>query len=210
MAANGIPSRVANARELNATVSPTRRRWGAAAIVATVIVSSGPSCGHTDNAAPQLDSTNVVASVVVLPESVSLAVSNTAQFAATIRATSGNVISGSDVSWRSSKPDVATVSSAGLVTALTPGNATVTATSSGTSGNASVSVVAAATCALIEGVSKKPTGSSCAPPRASPLRRNQGRHTGARDLLAPVYGWFTEGFDTPDLKEATALLDELA
>jgi predicted ATPase len=31
-----------------------------------------------------------------------------------------------------------------------------------------------------------------------------------RDLLAPVYGWFTEGFDTLDLKEAKALLDELA
>jgi class 3 adenylate cyclase/predicted ATPase len=42
------------------------------------------------------------------------------------------------------------------------------------------------------------------------LRRDQGRHTEARDLLAPVYGWFTEGFDTPDLKEAKALLDELA
>jgi predicted ATPase len=32
----------------------------------------------------------------------------------------------------------------------------------------------------------------------------------ARDLLAPVYGWFTEGFDTRDLKKAKALLDELA
>ena len=32
----------------------------------------------------------------------------------------------------------------------------------------------------------------------------------ARELLAPVYGWFTEGFDTRDLKEARALLDELA
>jgi len=41
------------------------------------------------------------------------------------------------------------------------------------------------------------------------LRRDQGRHTEARDLLAPVYGWFTEGFDTPDLKEAKVLLDEL-
>jgi predicted ATPase len=41
------------------------------------------------------------------------------------------------------------------------------------------------------------------------LRREQGRRTEARDLLAPVYGWFTEGFDTPDLKEAKALLDEL-
>jgi len=42
------------------------------------------------------------------------------------------------------------------------------------------------------------------------LRHAQGRRAEARDLLAPVYGWFTEGFDTPDLKEAKALLDELA
>ena len=37
----------------------------------------------------------------------------------------------------------------------------------------------------------------------------QGLRTAARELLAPVYGWFTEGFDTADLKEAKALLDEL-
>jgi class 3 adenylate cyclase/predicted ATPase len=42
------------------------------------------------------------------------------------------------------------------------------------------------------------------------LRRDQGRRAEARDLLAPVYGWFTEGFNTPDLKEAKALLGELA
>jgi predicted ATPase len=41
------------------------------------------------------------------------------------------------------------------------------------------------------------------------LLSDQGRHAEARDLLAPVYGWFTEGFDTPDLKQAKALLDEL-
>jgi predicted ATPase len=41
------------------------------------------------------------------------------------------------------------------------------------------------------------------------LRRDQGRRPDARDLLAPVYHWFTEGFDTPDLKEAKALLEEL-
>jgi predicted ATPase len=38
----------------------------------------------------------------------------------------------------------------------------------------------------------------------------QGRRAEARDLLAPVYGWFTEGFGTADLKEAKAVLDELA
>jgi predicted ATPase len=42
------------------------------------------------------------------------------------------------------------------------------------------------------------------------LRRDQGKPEEARDLLAPVYGWFTEGFDTLDLKEAKALLGALA
>jgi predicted ATPase len=41
------------------------------------------------------------------------------------------------------------------------------------------------------------------------LRRDQGKVQQARELLAPVYGWFTEGFDTRDLKEAKVLLEEL-
>ena len=40
--------------------------------------------------------------------------------------------------------------------------------------------------------------------------RDQGKVRHARELLAPVYGWFTEGFDTRDLKEAKALLREFA
>jgi predicted ATPase len=42
------------------------------------------------------------------------------------------------------------------------------------------------------------------------LWRNQGKPQQARELLAPVYSWFTEGFDTRDLKDAKALLDALA
>jgi len=42
------------------------------------------------------------------------------------------------------------------------------------------------------------------------LWKSQGKRAEARDLLGPVYRWFTEGFDAPDLKEAKALLDELA
>jgi predicted ATPase len=42
------------------------------------------------------------------------------------------------------------------------------------------------------------------------LWRDQGKVQQARELLAPVYGWFTEGFDTRDLKEAKALLEGLA
>jgi len=41
------------------------------------------------------------------------------------------------------------------------------------------------------------------------LWRDQGERQQARDLLAPIYGWFTEGFNTLDLKEAMGLLDEL-
>ncbi len=41
------------------------------------------------------------------------------------------------------------------------------------------------------------------------LWARQGERKKAHDLLAPVYGWFTEGFDTPDLKDARVLLDSL-
>src|SRR5689334_14883282 len=49
----------------------------------------------------------------------------------------------------------------------------------------------------------------CASTRLARLWRDQGKRTEAHNLLVPVYGWFTEGFDTPVLKEAKALLDEL-
>ncbi len=45
--------------------------------------------------------------------------------------------------------------------------------------------------------------------RLARLWHSQGKTTEARDLLAPVYGWFTEGFDSADLREAKALVDEL-
>jgi predicted ATPase len=44
----------------------------------------------------------------------------------------------------------------------------------------------------------------------SRLWQRHGKRDEARDLLVPLYGWFTEGFDTVDLQEARALLDELA
>ena len=44
----------------------------------------------------------------------------------------------------------------------------------------------------------------------SRLWQQQGKRTEAYQLLAPIYGWFTEGFDTADLQDAKALLDALA
>jgi hypothetical protein len=54
-----------------------------------------------------------------------------------------------------------------------------------------------------------PASSAAKRPR-KPLVADQGKRDEARNLLAPVYGWFTEGFDTLDLKEAKKLLDELS
>ena len=45
--------------------------------------------------------------------------------------------------------------------------------------------------------------------RLGRLWQQQGKRSEARELLAPIYGWFTEGFDTADLQEAKALLEEL-
>jgi predicted ATPase len=42
------------------------------------------------------------------------------------------------------------------------------------------------------------------------LWRKQGKREEAQQVLAEIYGWFSEGFDTPDLKEAEALLEELS
>ena len=44
----------------------------------------------------------------------------------------------------------------------------------------------------------------------SRLWQRQGRRVEARELLAPIYGWFTEGLETTDLQEAKALLEELS
>jgi hypothetical protein len=43
----------------------------------------------------------------------------------------------------------------------------------------------------------------------APMWQLQGKRAEARELLAPIYSWFTEGFDTPDLQEAKALLEDL-
>ena len=50
---------------------------------------------------------------------------------------------------------------------------------------------------------------TCASTSLARLWSDQGKRTQARDLLTPLYGWFTEGFDTPVLKEAKALLEQL-
>lgn len=84
-----------------------------------------------------------VATVTISPASASLVVGGTQQLSATTKDASDNVLTGRSVSWSSDAPSVATVSSSGLVSAVSAGSATITATSEGKSGTSAVTVTPA-------------------------------------------------------------------
>jgi len=105
---------------------------GSATITATSEGKSGTST-ITVTAVP-------VASVTVSPGSASMQVSQTVQLTATPKDANGNPLPGRAVSWTSSNTSVATVDGSGLVTGVTIGSATITATSEGQSGTASITV----------------------------------------------------------------------
>src|SRR5947207_12584475 len=81
-----------------------------------------------------------VGSVEVTPATASVQAGQTVQLTATPRDAGGNPLSGRAVTWSSSNTTVATVSNSGLVSGVTPGSATITATSEGKSGTSSVTV----------------------------------------------------------------------
>src|SRR5688572_16664765 len=81
-----------------------------------------------------------VASVGVTPATLTLTTGQTQQLTATLRDAGGAVLTGRTITWTTSAPTVATVSSSGLVTAVASGTATITATSEGRSGTATVTI----------------------------------------------------------------------
>ena len=83
-----------------------------------------------------------VASVVIAPSAAGVAVGGTAQYTATLRDASGNILTGQLVTWASTDPAVATVNQSGLATAVAAGAATISATSGGATGTATLSVTA--------------------------------------------------------------------
>jgi hypothetical protein len=85
-----------------------------------------------------------VASVTLDPATVTLVPQQTQALSATLRDAQGGVLSGRTITWTTDQPGVATVSASGLVTAVVPGAATITATSEGRSGTAHVTVLAGA------------------------------------------------------------------
>jgi hypothetical protein len=82
-----------------------------------------------------------VASVTVSPASSSVYMNSTQQLSATLRDSSGNIVTGRTVAWTSSAPQVATVSASGLVTAVSPGSATITGEREGETGPAVINVM---------------------------------------------------------------------
>jgi uncharacterized protein YjdB len=143
--ANGVPlvGRVVTWNSSNnavATVSPdglvTGVSVGVVVITATSEGQSGTASAEVTGAPPPAP----VASVTMSPSSVSIEVGATAQITATPRDAQGNPLAGRVVTWSSSNPSIASVSASGLITGVTVGNTTVTATSEGISGTVSVTV----------------------------------------------------------------------
>ena len=111
---------------------------GAATISATSEGHSG-SIGLTVTAPPPAP----VASVTITPPSPSMQAGSSTQLTATLKDAGGTVLSGRTIKWASSNTAVATVNTSGLVSAIAPGAATITATSEGKSGSSTVTVTSA-------------------------------------------------------------------
>ena len=100
--------------------------------------------------------------VEISPATVTLAPSQTASLTATVRDASGNVLTGQSVSWGTTSPFVATVSASGVVTGVTSGTATITATAGGKTGLASVTVRSSIATVTLSGSSRLKVGDSYA------------------------------------------------
>jgi uncharacterized protein YjdB len=144
---------VALARDANGNVLNRSFDWSSSAPATAAVDASGLVRGlaagpvtisaTADQRTGQAEGTvfdDPVTSVTVDPASVTLQVGQTAQFRATLRNAAGNELQGRNVSWSSSSAQVASIDANGLLTALTGGQTTITATSEGRSGNATANV----------------------------------------------------------------------
>lgn len=122
-----------------ATVSGSGVITGVAAGQAVITARSEGQAGST-TATIQAQAPAPVATVAVSPAAPAILVNGTVQMSATMKDASGNVLSGRAVAWATSASGVATISASGLVTGVAAGTATITATSEGKSGTATVTV----------------------------------------------------------------------
>lgn len=134
--------------------------------VSALAAGCGGSDGPTEPPAP------VVAAVTVTPTTANLETAGaTVQLQATARDASGNAVTGNPVTWSTSSTAVATVNTTGLVTAVAPGSATITATIAGVAGSASVTVP------------QPPPTQACADPKNVTLAVGQAQAFASSDCL---------------------------
>lgn len=124
-------SGVVTALKIGSTVITGSRARQSGSATLTVVAASGPGATSTS-----------VASVSVSPPTASVAAGGTQLLTATVRDSSGTVLTDRAVSWASSNSGVATVSASGMVGAVSAGTATITATSEGVAGTANITVTA--------------------------------------------------------------------
>lgn len=115
---------------------------GVGAGAATITATSSGKTGTSTVAVSAGTPTPVVTTVTIAPATASVAVGATVSLSASVKDAQGNVMQGQTVTWITSNASVATVSASGIVTGVATGPATITATSSGKSGTASVTVTA--------------------------------------------------------------------
>jgi uncharacterized protein YjdB len=132
---NGRTITWSSSNEDVASVSSTGKVLAVAPGTATITATSE---GKSDKAT--ITVVAPVGSVVVSPDSISLVIGKTSPLTATVKDANNNTLDGRDVTWKSSNTSVATVDDKGVVTGVSVGTATVTATSEGKSGSAKVVV----------------------------------------------------------------------
>lgn len=135
-----------------ATVSTTGLVTGVAPGTATITATSEGKSG----AATVTVTATVAATVAIKPSTASVVAGGTVALEASVSDAAGNVLTGRTVTWSSSSTGIATVSSSGVVTGVAVGTATITATSDGKSGTATITVLASAPAT----VSIKPTSAN--------------------------------------------------
>lgn len=144
-----------------ATVSPSGVVTAVAPGTATITATSEGRTGAASITVAPMP----VGSVIVSPPTATVTAGQTVSFSATVRDTSGAVVTDRVVTWRSSNTAVATVSAAGVVTGVTPGVVTITATSEARSGSAAVTVLPVP----VATVTLDPTSVTLEPGQTAPL-----------------------------------------
>ena len=125
-------------------MSPSRSWYRSPSALAVAVTLAVWACGDGGSSTgPSTPEQQPVASVTISPLTATVDLAQTQPFTATLRDAGGNILAGRNVVWSSSNQAIATVSQAGLVAGVSVGEATITATSEGRSGTATVTVTQA-------------------------------------------------------------------